>query len=534
MRIFRPPHLLVYSVHAAAAGLFFAFAFPPKLIPGIEFVALVPVLLLLLAPLPRNRQLFFLGWVSGTTAFVVYLRWFFDILPLSWLDLPTDASIVGVVAVTLFLAAGYFGLWFGLFLVLIKKYACKNALRFSLAILLVWPIMEYLRTFFFSFHPYLQGPGWLWGPHAAFMLLGYALAPYALLRSLASILGTYGLSIVVLIPNVALFLIIANYKKDAPGEHEHPLACTTRLSLMKTLATLALLFLVFLAHGFWLSSHHPDPVKTKTVKIALIQTAFETHGPETDEIAFQKRKKEKDAVMVGLIAHALKSDPDLIVVPEGTPSIFTERDFEPYPSFEEIVGKLGKERYRVAIDTGFPSRKWDLHKNSTTVFDNRTGVLGTYQKQFLMPWGEYVPYVTEWISRMQKFSWNDVILPFTPGNKPGVFETELGNVGILTCSEILSPHLTNKTARSGASILIFSSSDAVLHRSKQIQEQNLAMAQIRAAATRKPLIYSANESRSFALDALGNIIWQSEGIKNESIVIPIETKSERTMGVYLP
>lgn len=532
MRIFRPPHLLVSIAYAAAAGLFFAFAFQPKLIPGIEFIALVPFFSLLLVPLQRNRQLFFLGWVSGTTAFVVYLWWFFDILPLSWLDLPTNAFVVGVVALTLFLAAGYFGLWFGLFLVLVKKYAYKNALYFSIAILLVWPTTEYLRTFFFSFHPYLQGPGWLWGPHAAFMLLGYTLAPYALLRSLASIVGTYGLSIVVLVPNIALFFIIAQFKKNAPDGYKHHFISNDRSSLIKTLATLAALFFVFLALGFSLSSR--PPAKTRTIKIALIQTAFKTHGPETDEQVFQKRKEEKGAAMQGLIAQALKSNPDLVVVPEGTPSIFSERDFEPYPSFEEIIGKLGKETYRVAIDTGFPSRKWDLHKNSTTVFDNRTGVIGTYQKQFLMPWGEYVPSVTAWVSRIRGFSWNDVMIPFTPGNKPGVFETKLGNIGILTCSEILSPPLANKTVRAGADMLIFSSSDAVLHRSEQIQEQNLAMAQIRAATVRKPLMYSANESRSFALDALGNIIWQSGGIKNESVVIPLETNTERTIGMYLP
>lgn len=515
--------------YAALTGYVLAAAFAPKFIPGIEFVALVPFFSLALAPI-RNKQLFFLGWVAGTTAFTLYLWWFFDFLPLNWAGIETNIFVIGAAALTLFLAAGYFGLWFGVFLLSIKKYALKNAFRFSLATLLLWPTLEYARTALFSFHPYIQGSGWLWGPHAAFMLLGYTLAPYPVLRSLASILGTYGLSIAALIPNIVIFLVVAGYKKDmrAPDERGPILYH----SLYNVLAGLVGLFLIFLFLGFFLS-HHP-PQKSATIKVGLVQTAFKIHDLETDEAALKRRREEKGHALQNLALQALKGDPDIVVVPEGSVSIFTERDFEAYPSFEEIVTTLGKEPYRVMVDTGFPSRKWSPDKNNTTVFDNRTGVVGTYQKQFLMPWGEYVPYFTAWVSRLWGFSWNDVIWASTPGNKPGVFETRLGKIGLLTCSEILSPKLTNETAVSGATVLIFSSSGAALHDSRQVQEQDLAMAQIHAATTRKPLVYGANESSSFALDALGNIVWESDGIKNESVVVSLETNAEKTAGMYLP
>lgn len=89
-------HAILYS-YALIAGFFLVGAFPPKIIPYLEFVGVVPLLLLLIFPLRSNRELFFCGWLAGMTAFGTYISWFFDVLPLDWIGV--SQSWIGYVLV---------------------------------------------------------------------------------------------------------------------------------------------------------------------------------------------------------------------------------------------------------------------------------------------------------------------------------------------------------------------------------------------------------------------------------------------------
>jgi len=155
---------------AIAAGAIFALAFEAKAPPWFIGGALVPFVLPLFLSAWTYRALFVWGLTAGTTACSIYLRWFFAILPLNWVGIETSPFIIGVVAATVLLAAAFLGLFFGLLFVMVRAIARRNVGRTVLALVVLWPVFEYVRTLAFSFHPYILGPGTIGGDHYGFLL----------------------------------------------------------------------------------------------------------------------------------------------------------------------------------------------------------------------------------------------------------------------------------------------------------------------------------------------------------------------------
>jgi len=521
---------IALCLYAVASGAIFAFAEPPQMTPILAWIGLAPYLGLLGIE-GSSRERFWYGWLAGHTAFSLYLWWYFDILPLTWLGVETTtALLVGVVAITLFLTAAYFGVWFGVFLVLVKKVSRGSPLMLLGTAFVLWPVFEYARTFIFSFHPYLFGPGSVFGDHAALVLFSYAAVTEPFIRGLAPFLGNYGVSAIVLLPNLALvFTVRAFFFRRA----------NTQMQSVKGnyAAAVVALFAFFLAVYGGNQLYRQGQDDGEGVKVALVQTDFPTADIlpdlEEGETAVLERNALWERSTRQLIERALAADPAIVVMPEGAPSLFDQPPIGAYPTFENITERLGVEKYHLVIDTAFPPRKWDTSANSTTLIDNRSGVIGTYTKRFVMPWGEYVPYLTAWASRLFGFNWKDVVYELRPGRENGVYETGIGKVSVMTCSEILSPMLARRSGRAGGNILIFSSSEAILRGSRKLQAQNLAMGQLTAAMLRTPIIYAANGGRSFVLDRRGDILWQSSGIGEEVAVVEVVPNSEKTIAAYL-
>ena len=523
----------LFVAAAIAAGFVFVAAFEPKLFAGVEWFALVPFLLPFWSSSWSPRRFFAWGWLAGTAAFVVYLWWFFDILPLDWLELATTPTIVGIVALTVFLAAGYFGLSFGLLCALARKLGGKSLYRTVCLLVALWPLFEYVRTFGYSFHPYVWGASSIVGDHAGFMLLSYAGASHAFVRAVAPVLGEYGTGLMLLVPNLLFLVVLAvvypawsvRLAANLTGHMHFADVRNAFLFLVSSAATLLLLG-VF-AQGA------DEQSSQGSISIGVIQTNIATADFSIRNIEERKEYDRRRARIVSLVGRVLTENPDVIVMPEGAPSVFEASSGSPYPTLENIISVIGTTSRRVVLDAAFPPKSWDAHINPVTVLDNVSGPLGTYEKRFLMPWGEYTPTLTTWASGLVGFDWRNYRFEFHPGTGAGAFETVHGHIGILTCSELLSPQLAREIVRAGAEIIIFSSSDAILRGSARLQGQNLAMARIRAAALRKSMVYVSNGGRSFALDARGEILWQSSGIGEEVAVVEVTLNRKKTLAAYL-
>jgi apolipoprotein N-acyltransferase len=349
----------------------------------------------------------------------------------------------------------------------------------------------------------------------AFMLLGYTVADYPAIRVVAHILGEYGISTLVLLPNLAGFTIVAIYLQG----QQRISARTYKISTLQAyvgigvlLSALGICFTYGAREYVW---EKPD---SSLWRVAIIQTNIASNERIIHSEDDRKRLALWGQNLQTLTKKALAAKPNIIVLPEGAPSIFgieaptifSETIPDPLPSFEQITAAIGATPYVLVVSTNLPPTWFDQHHNSTSIVDNQSGVLGTYQKRFLMPWGEYTPYLTSWAVRLFGINWDGYRHPFVPGKGSGTVATPIGRVALRMCSELLSPQLNREAARENVDIIIFSSSTAILHGSPQLQDQTLAIAQLRAAVLGKPLIYAANSGRSFALNSRGDILWQNE------------------------
>lgn len=514
-----PPFLWVYAI---AAGLLIGWALPPKLFKGIEWFALIPFLLLLELPMRRTWDLFFFGWLSGVAAFGVHLWWFFDALPLIWLGISSQVLGYFLALFAWFLPVGFFAIFLGIFIVAVKKISRGGIVAISIVTVSLWPLFEYVRTWSYSLHPFAQGGGHIWGDHAGFLLLGYAVAEYETLRSFASILGIYGLSIVVLIPNILGFQLARAFIRK-----------TTVGSQRRVFWVAGLVVLFLLAMSFSLLSEKGTAAEpAKTLSIAIIQTGIYPEDWAVGNFEYAKEIKEAgERLFREARDHPAK--PALIVTPEAFPQIFPIEESLIYPLPSAIFEKLGAGPYKLLIDTSIPLRGQNVSKkNTTSLVDNHVGVREVYEKRFIMPWGEYLPYSFMWGAKLLgASSWLEKQLPnisYVPGESNSVFASPLGNIGLRTCSEVLSPALWRKTAAEGAEVFIFSSSEGILRGSARLHAQNLAMAQIHAAEFKKPVVYASNAGKSFAINFDGSILWSSNQ-KDELVhVFDLTLNKEKT------
>jgi len=519
-------HPFFLWVYAIVAGAIIAVAFLPLFSKWLIWVALVPFFGLTLLKINRRRDLFFFGWLSGFAALGIYLLWFFDAVPLTWIGILSLPLSYGLVALAWFLAAGFGAIWFGLFLVLTRMVA-RTPLQNVIVMIALWPVLEYLRTVAFSFNPFLFGAGHIFGDHISFLLLSYALAGSETLRQFASIFGSYGLSIIVIIPNVLVFSFF-NYlfsSRLTIGSHWPRLLLLVMLGLI-------ILYVVFISDRVFTRAREGIP--NNTITIAVANTRFYPEDWVGNAEGYFKRAKN---VSNSLLRKALDMEPSpsIIVMPEGIPTaldaVVDARGTGVMLS--EINKKLGAAPYRLVIDSDFSKHISGARtKNTVSLIDNAIGMRGIYEKRFLMPWGEYLPSVFLWgVRLLGASSWlvrQQEAISYVPGNSDGVFATPVGKIGILTCSELLSPSLVRQTALGGASMLIFPASDGILRGSPLLRTQNLAMAQIRAAEVAKPIIYASNSGQSFVVDADGRVVWISTDDANGVFSVRVAANDKAT------
>jgi apolipoprotein N-acyltransferase len=187
---------------AVGSGLLSAAAFPPWDLGGVAFVALVPLFLALEGITPGHGA--WLGYAAGLSFYLATIWWVVNTMT-TYGRMPLALSLVALLLLCGVLA-GYTAAFTWLVV------AGRRRLRLSWGILPLaaaglWTALEFLRTYLFS--------GFPWA------LLGYTQYQQTTIRLLASAVGVYGISALLILVNgtVAGLLIWSLYRRvgRAPG-----------------------------------------------------------------------------------------------------------------------------------------------------------------------------------------------------------------------------------------------------------------------------------------------------------------------------
>lgn len=139
---------------------------------------------------------------------------------------------------------------------------------------------------------------------------------------------------------------------------------------------------------------------------------------------------------MSLIKRALQVRADMVILPEVFNTGFYKHNYEAVEPLEEeldLVLKLSKQR-DILIIAGVAEREGDNLYNSAVII-YRGEIIGKYRKTHLFP-----------LTSEKKH--------FKAGDKIEVFETPVGDIGILICYELRFPELFRKLVKMGAEIIV--------------------------------------------------------------------------------
>jgi apolipoprotein N-acyltransferase len=452
---------------ALLLGAPLALAFPR---PGwwwLALVGLVPVLLLAVAA-PSGGEAAARAWLGGTGFFLAVNAFLVPTVG------PFMVPLAMLLAV-LWLPLGWLA-W-----ALLGGAGRPGPGRLAAAMVLVpsaFVATEALRSW--------EGLGGPWG------LLGTSQWNAPALLSVAAVGGVWGLSFLLVAVNVAVAVAAG---RRVPGP--------TRAT-----AAAAAVALPLAALGFW--SLRPAPPPAGTVRVAFVQPGVV--GPVEERFAASERLSRT------LPAGAR---PDLVVWGESS----VGRDPAANPG--DIARLAG-----VAVAAGAPvlanvdaqrAAGGGIYKSALLV--GATGVLGSYDKMRLVPFGEYVPLrpLLGWVTRLT----DAAAVDRHRGSRLAVLPAGEVAVGPLVCFESAFPDLARNLAASGADLVVVQTADTTFQGSWGL-DQHASLSAVRAVESGRPVLQAALSGTSAAFDARGRRLAWAPGGWRGAAVVELPLSAERT------
>jgi len=469
-----PPPRRPRVVASAASGVLLALAFPPFDLELVAVVALVPLLWAWRGASPRRAALY--GFVGGVAFFGVLVYWTFLFGPIAF------APFVLWLSVWWTLTGAAVGL------------LNSRKVAWGPAIAAVWVLAEAARA---------RWPfgGFSWGE------VGYAFHDIPVARSLASWGGVLGVSFLTVTANALILQAGTAWRQGA----------RSRRSL--TVAGAGLAGLVLCASAAHLA--RPALSTTGQLRVALVQGNDKNRHLTPAEI--EARYLPRNHLR---LAGAISPDErlDLVVLPESS----LDRDPRTDAFLDAELTNLARRLDTTVLAGGDAPAPGGRKYNTTFVYGPSGRLPTTYRKRHLVPFGEFVP----WRDRLSFISALDAIpVDYAAGRRGTLFgvPTPTGRrpVGILICFESAFSELARGYARAGAEALVVSTNNRSFGRSPNAA-QHLAIGQMRAAETGRPVIQAGISGITALVDARGQVLARTSLFDPTVLIGEVDTTAGRT------
>lgn len=478
--------LALFSGALTGAGVAVPFLWP------LVFLGPIPFLWLLFrrSAALSAKSIFYLGALFGLGLYLLVLISGWSAYPLSWAGVGEGFLSASLVIIVWLSYSAVAALPFGLFALFVRA-LCKKTFHGALILLgtiFFWVIAEQGSAFFFSILS-LGTPAPL-SFDFTMGALGYALshaeAPFFLLP--AKVGGLPLLSAAALFPSLLLAGIASLPAKRA------------RVLLPLALPTLLFALLwagLFLSDRVEGGTEKGDPFRTgEEMKIVVVRTDFPSLLSISDGEASARGEVIRSALR-GIGEGGFP--PDIVVFPEAVAIAEYLPDFK-----KEFAENLPPET--LIINSGRHRTLFGREILETRFYGRGGEIEGRIDKQFSMPFGEYLPYFFQALTSvvhpklMQNLrehrtykSGKTLSLPHAKGTP----------VGARLCSETFSPRLYRELKEAGAKLLVTLSSATIFHSSPLFVESVRSAARVRAVENGLPMIVAFNGGDPSLFDCRG-------------------------------
>jgi apolipoprotein N-acyltransferase len=263
-----------------------------------------------------------------------------------------------------------------------------------------------------------------------------------------------------------------------------------------------------------------QPTVTGEIRYALLQGNDQNRTLTAEEVAsdylFGKHLE---------LARELDGDYDLIVFPESS----LERDPTTNPDVRAQLTDLAREHdATVVANARVPTDDGGLY-NANVSYTRGGREQGIYAKQHLVPFGEYVPLRDElsFIGELDQIPYD-----YEAGDRRVMFRAGGHPLGSVICFESAFAPIVSDYVRDGAEVLLVSTNNRSYRRSG-LSAQHVALSQLRAAETGRPVLHAAISGISAVVEPDGRVHDESELFVNRVIEGGVETTTGETLYVRL-
>ena len=223
------------------------------------------------------------------------------------------------------------------------------------------------------------------------------------------------------------------------------------------------------------------------------------------------------------LARQITDPVDLIVFPESSMDADPRTDSYVKSNLEQIARRHHAWVLANATVDAPPNGAKAL--NLDVLFDPNGDIVGTYAKRHLVPYGEYVPFRHELQSFIPEL--DKVPRDYQPGRSAGLFPVADTQIGTLICFESAFGYQLRPLVRDGAQMLVVSTNNRSYRRSAN-SAQHVAISQMRAAETGRPVVHAAISGISAFIDADGVVRDQTKLFQRAVIQTTIATTTGQT------
>ena len=481
--------LLTTALSSLLFGLSFALGAWP-----LAFVCLVPLLIALR---------------SGGLARAIGLAWAWAVLSALAISSVFPASIANyfmqpqwvgwVFAIAIYSVMA--SLYYMLFTPIYRALASREGLWLPLAVGAAWTAAELARGRLLTGTEFLVGNPW--------GLMGYAVAGVAPLAQGAALFGVYGLGFAIVAVNAALVECIVSWRDPQ----------RSRQRALRGLGVACLPIALLFAYGTVSLGSAPQLTSREgLVPVAIVQ----------GNVSLGRRWRsdfygENLDVYLDLTRQAFAAGkPEIVFWPEGALTFFLDAE----PRYRRALGMVLSEG-RAELLVGGPSGDGDTHPpffNSVFALTSGGEVVARYDKQYLVPFSEFVPLSGFDFVRRRI----DGARQLEHGSGSGILETRAGRAGLLVCNEAMLPEVASARVAEGAEYLVSPSNDSWLV-GEGFAEHMLQVVSLRAIEQRRYLVRASTSGPSAVVDPWGRINVRSAPFERQIVLGLVGSSSERSV-----
>jgi apolipoprotein N-acyltransferase len=224
------------------------------------------------------------------------------------------------------------------------------------------------------------------------------------------------------------------------------------------------------------------------------------------------------------LAEQLHGQYDLVVFPESSMDADPRHD----PYLEGHLTAVARRLHTYVLANAVADEPSGRRYNLNVMYDPEGNVVGTYAKRHLVPYGEYVPFRAELEPVIGAL--NQIPQDFTPGKRLGLFDVNGHTIGTVICFESAFARDVRPLVRRGAQMIVVSTNNRSYRRSAN-SRQHVALSQMRAAETGRPVLQASISGISAVIDAHGNVSHQTPLFKREIVDTTVELTTGTTLYV---